>query len=219
MKILNTEKEDYHVHSINYSDGLNTIDEMVRFAGEIGMKKIVFTDHSQKGNEKEGKSLTCFRSAAQRWKNVHNDIEIVFGVEADLLNEKGDICDDIQGIKGDFIILSYHPEIYQGAKKKLTQAFINAIERHHKIINAIGHLHAFSEDIDILVVVEHANKYDIPLEFNCRYLNPKWGDVKRAKLMLSKAKSIYVNSDAHTLVELRDGRKKGFDFLRENGYI
>ena len=47
MKILNSIHEDYHVHSLNYSDGLNTIDEIAEYAGKIGLKKIIITDHSQ----------------------------------------------------------------------------------------------------------------------------------------------------------------------------
>ena len=39
MEIINPGNEDYHIHSINFSDGLNTIDEIVKFAGEIGLTK------------------------------------------------------------------------------------------------------------------------------------------------------------------------------------
>lgn len=46
MKIINLENEDYHIHSFNFSDGWNTIDEIVRYSGEIGMKKIAICDHS-----------------------------------------------------------------------------------------------------------------------------------------------------------------------------
>jgi hypothetical protein len=35
MKVLNTIHEDYHIHSLNYSDGMNTIDEIVQYAGKI----------------------------------------------------------------------------------------------------------------------------------------------------------------------------------------
>lgn len=37
--------------------------------------------------------------------------------------------------------------------------------------------------------------------------------------MLSKADSIYVTSDAHTLYELKALRKIGFEFLKENGFM
>jgi histidinol phosphatase-like PHP family hydrolase len=225
MKVLNTEKEDYHVHSFNFSDGMSTIDEIVKFAGEIGMKKVVITDHSQAAIDAHNEVKKAARSLikAERWVNVFNDVKVSFGVEADLLDEEGNICDHIQKVKGDFIILSYHYEVFKGDKKKVTQAFIKAIEAHHDKINCIGHIYAFVKDtgIDITKVVACANKYKIPLEFNCRYLTSgkHMADHDAMKLMLSKADSIYVNSDAHTLWEFRELRKKGFEFLQENGFL
>ena len=47
VKVLNTIHEDYHIHSLNFSDGFNTIDELVQQAGKIGLRKIIITDHSQ----------------------------------------------------------------------------------------------------------------------------------------------------------------------------
>ncbi|HJX05255.1 MAG TPA: PHP domain-containing protein [Candidatus Nanoarchaeia archaeon] len=223
--ILNTEQEDYHMHSFNYSDGLATIDEMARFAGELGMKKIVITDHAQTTFEREGYFKKSSRRLIKekRWKNVYNNVEVSFGVEADLLNEQGDICADIQGIRmpGEFIILSYHENTYNGDKEKVTEAFINAIEKHHKIISCIGHLYLDCEKIDLAKVVEQANKFRIPLELNCRYLVSGRPDVdmNALKLMLDQADSIYVNSDAHTLWELKELRKGGFKFLKENGFL
>jgi hypothetical protein len=45
---------------------------------------------------------------------------VIFGVEGDLLNEKGDVCFEIQGQKPDFIILSAHYECYASAPETLT---------------------------------------------------------------------------------------------------
>jgi histidinol phosphatase-like PHP family hydrolase len=234
MKILNTEKEDYHVHSLNFSDGFNTIDEMVKHAGEIGLKKLVFADHSQAALDAEGIAKKTFRTiiTAGRWKNVINKVEVIFGIEIDLLNEKGDICDHIQNKKADFNILSYHKRVYKGDKKKLTQAFVNAIEKYHEIINMIGHLNLPFLDgveVDITKIVELANKYSIPLELNCKYIfigaepgkNPEFArkHMEAIKLMLSKADQVYVNSDAHTLWELKELRKLGFKFLKDNGFL
>lgn|GEM_PF-262295 len=223
MRILNTEKEDYHVHSFNYSDGISTVNEMVRFAGELGMKKIVFADHSQAALQRAGYPRKTGRTIIRRWRNVFNDVKVVFGVEADLLNEKGDVCEHIQGVKGDFIILSYHKDVYSGDKQELTQAFINAINRHHQDIDCIGHIYTFIKDtgIDVNKIIRRANKYNIPFELNCRYIDTgrHKTDMDVLMLMLSKAKSIYVNSDAHTLYELKVLRKKGFEFLKEHGFI
>ncbi|MBN2459120.1 hypothetical protein JXB28_02455 [Candidatus Woesearchaeota archaeon] len=226
MKILNTEKEDYHVHSFNFSDGMSDVDELTKFAGEIGMKKLVITDHSQAAIEAHGEPKKASRSmlkGERRWFNVFNDVDVSFGVEADLLDEDGSICDHIQGVKGDFIILSYHAEVFKGDHKKITQAFVNAIEKHHDKINCIGHIYAFIKGtgIDIARIVDCANKYNVPFELNCRYITSgkHKADMDALKLMLSKADAIYVNSDAHTLWELRELRKKGFEFLKENGYV
>lgn len=218
VKIINTEKEDYHVHSMNYSDGFNTVDEIAVFAGKIGMKKIVITDHSQAMLDAWGFARKSFRALAKRWKNVHNDVEVLFGVEADLLNEEGDICDHIDNKPGEFLILSYHHDVYPGDKTKLTQAFVKAIERHHERINMIGHLH-ITKDVDLDSVIDVANKYDIPLEFNCKYIDQKHSDPEAIKKIISKAKSIYVNGDCHNLHDLANARKEGFKFLKENGFI
>ena len=226
MKILNTEKEDYHVHSFNFSDGMSDIDEIVKFAGQLGMKKLVITDHSQAGIDAHGEPKKASRSLLKgenRWFNVFNDVEISFGVEADLLDEEGNICDHIQGVRGDFIILSYHEEVFKGDPKKVTQAFIKAIEKYHDKIHCIGHIYAFIKEtgIDIAKIVACANKYKIPFELNCRYITSgkHKADMEALKVMLDKAESIYVNSDAHTLWELKELRNLGFKFLKDNGFM
>lgn len=112
MKILNTIHEDYHIHSLNYSDGMNTVDEIVQYAGKIGMTKIVITDHSQATIDHDGFGFKSWRSSLKRRKNVHNDVEVLFGVEGDLLDEEGNCCFDIQGKESEFCILSCH-DIYQ----------------------------------------------------------------------------------------------------------
>jgi len=45
-KIVNFDNRDFHMHTASFSDGLNTIEELVLFAGKIGMKEICITDHS-----------------------------------------------------------------------------------------------------------------------------------------------------------------------------
>lgn len=222
VKILNTEQEDYHVHSLNFSDGFATVDEIVVFAGKLGMKKIVITDHSQVAVDARFIARNTPREILLRWKNVHNNVEVAFGIEGDLLNEKGDICDELHGMKSDFLILSYHPITYKGDKNKVTEGFINAIKRHHKIIKFIGHIYAYSEGIDVEKVVEVGNQYKLAFELNGAYLMPfksHQADMNALKIMLSKADQIYVNSDAHTLSGLKDLRKKGFDLLKENGFF
>ena len=168
MKILNTIHEDYHIHSMNYSDGMNTIDEIVQYAGKIWLKKIAITDHSQALIDANKLALRNFRWSARHWKNVHNDVEVIIGIEWDILNQAGDCCFDIQWITSDFLILSCHEIVYaknNWSMEHMTEAYLNAIERYHDKIKFIGHpcKKWTAEFIDIKKVVEAANKYHIPL--------------------------------------------------------
>jgi len=226
MKIVNPNNSDYHIHSLNYSDGLNTIDELVHWAGVFGLREIAITDHSQAALDKSGLARKGYRSIVQtehRWRNVHeNGVNVIFGVEGDILNEDGDICDQIQGKKGDFLVLSLHKEVYSGDPTKVTQAYCQAIKRFGKEIGVLGHpcINApHQEHLDIKAVTRTANQYGIPLEFNCANLINGKTNLQQLKLMLDNAEQIYVNSDAHTLHELKMLRPAGFDYLRKNGYL
>jgi len=219
MKIISTIDEDHHLHSFNFSDGMNTIDTIVEMAPSFGLKKITITDHSQALLDHFNYARKCSRSVAiKRWENIYNDIVVNFGVEADLLDENGTICDHIQGKSSDGIILAAHKEIYRGNKDLMTQGYIRAIKQNHEKIMFIGHLDAkiYAPYVDVAKVIEVANNYGIPLEFNCaNHIDDGKIDRDNQKILLAKADKIIVNSDAHTLNELRDLRKIGYDFLRK----
>ncbi len=117
MKIINDKiSGDYHIHSSTLSDGMNSIDEIVIQAGILKYKEIAITDHNQEYLKGYGFKVNTHYSilSSGRWKNIHNNVHILFGVEADLLNENGDICDKIQNISTEFMILSAHQKIYSG---------------------------------------------------------------------------------------------------------
>ncbi|MCX6168153.1 MAG: hypothetical protein NTX65_02350 [Ignavibacteriales bacterium] len=158
----------------------------------------------------------------ERWKNVHNNVEVTFGIEADLLNEDGDICMDIQGATSDTILLSSHPApIYPSYPKKITEGYLNAIERFHEKISFLAHPCStyFEEYIDIDAIIELCNKYEKPMEFNCANFVNKRTNIKNLHKMLRNCNQVYVNSDAHTLYELKELRKIGLQYLKENSFV
>ena len=61
--------------------------------------------------------------------------------------------------------------------------------------------------------------YDVPLEFNAK--NFAWWKTNLEKLdyLLKNANKIYINSDAHTLYELKTVRQKAIEFLYEKKYL
>jgi histidinol phosphatase-like PHP family hydrolase len=86
-----------------------------------------------------------------------------------VLNEEGDVCLENQKIEGNFTILSVHRNSYQSQHNTATKGLLNAIERYHDKIHLIGHPYdrrQLGEYIDIKEVVELANMYHIPIEFN-----------------------------------------------------
>ncbi len=221
MIIVNPGAEDYHMHSITYSDGMSEVEVIVEHAGEFGLKKIAITDHSQAVLDYHHIPMKTFREHTRRWENVHNDVEVIFGIEGDLINEEGDICDHIHQVKGDFLILSAHIETYQGNPQNINLAYRRAIEQHHEHIDFVGHAHAkyFSSFVDMGELVRVANDHEVPLEFNCVAFLKGNSDQRQLELMLERADRIYVNSDAHFLSDLKYARAKGLEYLRQQGLI
>lgn len=216
VKILNTIHEDYHIHSLNYSDWLNTIDEIVQYAGKIGMKKIIITDHSQATIDKNWLAKKNRRTSIKRRKNVHNDVEVAFGIEWDLLDEEGNCCFDLQWMESDFCILSCHYWIYQWNLKNITQAYINAIHKYHDKIKFIGHIckRKTSEYLDGEAVAKVLNQYQIPIEINCSSLARAWTDLEKLDTFLSLIEAgVYVNSDLHVLNDFYT-RQLWFDYIK-----
>ena len=213
--------EDYHMHSSNYSDGMNTIDEIVQYAGKIWLKKITITDHSQFMLDNYGIVNRNRRLHTKRWKNIHNDVEVNFGVEGDLIDDAGNCSFDIQGKQSDFCILSCHAEDFQGDLKNITQAYINAIHTHHEKIKFIGHIcnNHTSEFLDIEAIAKVLNQYQIPIEINCYYLHVGYTNLEKLDKLLSLIEWwVYVNSDMHVLNDF-SLRQAGFDYLKQKGFI
>jgi len=226
MKLLNPDERDYHMHTSSFSDGMNSVDEIVKFAWEIGLKEIAITDHSdtcmKNLKKQKGISPSTFRYNIRRRKNVFNDLNVIFWVEADILNQDWDICSTIQGDEPDYIILAGHQHVYQSDPQTITDAHIKAIERYHSKIKFICHPcnnSDFWKYIDIQRLVKVANKYQIPLEFNAK--NYVYGKTNMDKLdyLLKNTNEVYINSDAHNLFMLKNHRKSWLQYLKENNYI
>ena len=221
MKIVNPGPEDFHTHSFTYSDGMNTVDEIAIHAGKIGLKTVVIADHSQVYMEAFGYPKKTGRGMIHRWRNVHNDVNVVFGVEADIVNETGDISADIQGVPTDFVILSTHRKPYAGDPARITEAYINAIRRHGDSIRFLGHPCSvyFEDHLDIDPIIDLANERRIPMEFNCANYVTERTNLANLDKMLARCDQVCVNSDGHTLHEIETLRREGLAFLQERGCL
>jgi len=226
QKIINLDQRDYHMHTSNFSDGLNTVEEIVQYAGTIWLTDIAITDHSQVCLDSFVANQKFHRAGARRSlksrRNVHNNVTVIFGVEWDLINEQWDVCFDIQWMEPEFCILSAHIDIYKWNPETITDATILAIEKHHAKIRFIAHPcnnNDFGKYYDIEKLVRVANKYKIPVEMNGKNLMWWKTNIEKLHFLLQSADQIIINSDAHTLYELKEGRNFAMNFLRENNYI
>jgi len=218
LKILNAIHEDLHMHSLNYSDGMNTIDEIVQYADKIWLKKIAITDHSQYLLDKKWFTIRNRRPHTQRRGNVHNGVEVIFGVEWDIIDDTGNSCLDIQGYESEFIILSCHDEAFSWDLKNITQVYSNAIEKYHDKIKLIWHIcfKKTSQYLDVETIAKVLNKYNIPIELNTYYLAQNQTDLEKLNKIIPLINAwIYVCSDAHTLNDF-NFRQAWFDYLNQN---
>lgn len=221
IKLMTSEASDCHMHTITYSDGLNSVDEMVMWAGLFDMHKIVITDHCQFYLDRSGYGKKSNRNIAGRYRNIHNDVEVIFGIEADIMNDEGDVSMDIQGIPADFTILSAHNHIFAGNPTKITEAYLRAIERFGDKITFLGHLCSkyFEKYLDVEKVVDAALACGVSFELNCANLRNSRTNLNNLKIMMSKSDRLWVNSDAHTLEELKNLRRVGYEFLEDNHFL
>ena len=227
-------KEDHHMHTCTFSDGDNTAEEMIRVAGEIGLERIAITDHSKMiidsywTNLKRDLSPKLNRDKfKERWQGQQdNGVNVIIGLEADLVNENGDVGDYNWDpcFKEDWLILSAHLYGYDGDGSKVMQGYLKAIQRFGERIKVIGHPYCsrdFSPYTDMKELAKAANDYGIAGEINGKcFSNPeRLLDFKQLELMLEHFDRIVINSDAHNTRELENGRLKPFQYLKEKGLV
>jgi hypothetical protein len=60
------------------------------------------------------------------------------------------------------------------------------------------------------------NKYKIPLEFNAKNLHRGKTNIEKLHYLLQNTDRLYLNSDAHSLWELKEVRPFAKSFLKEH---
>lgn len=101
---------EYHCHTI-YSDGKSTMEENVKFAIEMGLQKIGISDHGykHKGFGVKYKNYPKMKSEIEALREKYPQIKILLGVEANILDDKGNIdVDDYVRKYVDYVIAGYH---------------------------------------------------------------------------------------------------------------
>ena len=204
MKIL----VDTHTHTIASGHAFCTIHEMARAAKEKGLEAIAITEH---GPTMPGGAHLYYFKNYNMLSRCWDGIPVLFGVELNILDEKGtlDLPDHI--IKRmDITIASMHTRCYENKGKEInTQAYMKLMDRGD--VDIIGHPDDGRFPVDYEQLVAYAKKTGTLLEVNNHSLNPdstRAGAHDNCLEMLTYCREmrvpIVLGSDAHVDTQIAD---------------
>lgn len=190
---------DMHTHTIASGHAYSTVIEMAKEASKRELKYLGITDH---GPEMPG-GPHIFHIGNQRvYPETIYGVKILKGVEANILNKKGelDIPKDYLD-KLDIIVASLHePCIAPSTKESNTLALVNAMKNNR--IHILGHIGNPSFEIDKERIVLEAKEQNILIEINnSSFISSRLGssnNCKEVALLCKKHKlPIIMNTDSH----------------------
>jgi DNA polymerase (family X) len=188
---------DLHTHT-TWSDGKNTLDEMVARAVEKGYEYYAVCDHSQRLRG----DLLARQTAAIDALQEQVPVRILKGIEVNIRADASlDVPDEVLAER-DWVIASLHAAF----DRNPTERVLTAMENPH--VHMIGHLTARKinirppADLNIERIVEKAVETGTFLEINSQ---PNRLDLRdtHARLAGEAGVPIAVNTDAHQLSALQ----------------
>ncbi len=216
-KIINTAKKDklpnviqtsdiksiIHSHS-NWSDGVNTIEEMATDLIKRGFEFLVISDHSKSAFYANGLTEERIREQHRYIDELNkkfSPFKIFKSIESDILND-GDL-DYSSNILStfDLVIASVHSNLKMTEEKAMMR-LLKAIENPFTTI--LGHmtgrllLSRKGYQVDHKKIIEACEKHNVAIELNAhpRRLDIDWKYIDYA---IEKGVMISINPDAHAL--------------------
>lgn len=197
---------DLQMHS-TWSDGKNSIEEMLSACAELGYEYFAITDHSKalamiEGLDEEGlqRQLSEIEEVASR----HPEIRIVRSMEVDILADGTlDLADEMLEVL-DLVVISIH-SMFSLPRARQTERVLKAVQ--HPAVDVLAHPTARlinkrdPVDFDLEQVIASAAENRVALELNA---NPRRLDLKDTQLMLAKSlgAKIVISTDAHRISDL-----------------
>lgn len=200
-------KAEMHTHS-NWSDGINTIEEMVRGAMARGLKVYAVCDHSGGLGIASGLSPERLRERKKEIEQVQQTlgkgITILGGSEVEIRADGTLDYDDETLAWLDVVVASLHTSLRQ-PKDVVTNRLLNAIR--HPYVDIIGHAsgrllpNREGADLDWDAVLEEARKSGVAFEINASPSRLDLDEV-HVRQAVEMGIPIFINTDAHTVNQL-----------------
>ena len=198
---------DLHMHT-TWSDGAQSLEEMVRKAIEKKYDYIAITDHSKflrVANGLDEDRLRKQREEIEILNEKYPEIQIFAGVEMDILPDGSLDFHDSFLKEMDFVIASIHSSFNQ-SEDKIMERLYTALENPyvHLIAHPTGRLLGRRDGyrVNIEKLIEKAKETDTALEINA---NPNRLDLASyyAKQAQEAGVKLAINTDAHSYETLR----------------
>jgi DNA polymerase (family X) len=198
----------FHVHT-TYSDGTNSIEEVVSACREAGLEYVGITDHSQSASYAGGlkeDDLARQREEIAALREKYPDLGIYCGVESDIRADGSLDYPDAVLEKLDFVIASVHSGLKM-ERTKMTERLLKALA--HPLVTMLGHptnrllLGRDSSPLDLEEVFEAAVENGVILELNASpaRLDLDWRHLKKVREM---GLLVSINPDAHRIESFSD---------------
>jgi DNA polymerase (family 10) len=146
---------DLHMHTL-YSDGRNTVEDMVAECHRLGYDYIAITDHSSGAAASRTLAhdeIAQQRDVIDRLRDQYADMAILHGVEVDILPDGRLDYDDETLAQFDIVLASLHERVgHDGAR--LTERSLAALR--HPLVNVLCH--------PANQLVGHSEGYDLDFE-------------------------------------------------------
>ncbi|SHG88137.1 DNA polymerase/3'-5' exonuclease PolX [Ornithinibacillus halophilus] len=193
---------DLHMHT-TWSDGAQSLEEMVNRVRDKGYSYMAITDHSKNlrvANGLDEKRLLEQREEIEKLNAKYTDIHIFSGVEMDILPDGSlDFSDDFLRDM-DYVIAAIHSSFSQ-SEEQIMKRLYTALENPYVSLIAhptgrlIGRRQGYQVNMEKLI--EKAKETNTALEINA---NPNRFDISAewAKVAQEHGVTIAINTDAHS---------------------
>jgi DNA polymerase (family 10) len=196
----------FHVHT-TFSDGRNTVLEMLTAAKDRGYEYVGISDHSPTAFYAGGLTVERLRqqhAEIDKHEPAVAPMRIFRGTEADILPDGSiDYGDEILSTL-DFVVASIHSR-FQMQKDEMTERILKALDNPY--VTILGHLtgrRLLSRDgysVDYDRIFERAAQRDVCIEINGnpQRLDVDWRHIGRA---VERGVTFVINPDAHSIAEM-----------------
>ena len=203
-------KGDLHSHT-SWSDGRNTLEEMIQGAKKRGLKYLAVTEHSDRLKVAGGLGASRLLEQIEKIDKLNaslHGLTLLKGIEVEILEDGGlDLADDILS-RLDLVVGSIHSH-FNLPRQKQTERILRAMD--HRYFSFLAHpINRLIDerapiDVEMTRVIKKARERGCYLELNS---NPRRLDLYDTYCQVAKEEGVLVavNSDAHSV--------DSFDHLR-----